>query len=142
MSLNDVFEIFRRNKGGQWTVFCPLPQEDEVKTIVKFINKGSNRVSYIRHSTKTEYFKKIELLVFLIDHDSKVDSINNKPTLFVNLKTKDVKLTIPNRGSIKNWPSILHYIRKCKYISFGIECYKKGGNRRDAIKIINFISNI
>nr|DAJ70116.1 MAG TPA: hypothetical protein [Caudoviricetes sp.] len=110
--------------------------------LIKFINKGGNRVSYVRHSTKTEYFKKLELMVFLLDHESKVDSVNNKPTLFVNLKTKEVKLTIPNRGSIKNWPSILHYIRKCKYISFGIECYKKGGNRRDAIKIINFISSI
>lgn len=142
MSLTQLFESMRKNKGCNWTIFCPLPQEQDVKLLVKFINKGRNRVSYIRHSEKTDYFKKIELLVFLIDHDSKVDSINNKPTLFVNLKTKDAKLTIPNRGSIKNWDSILHYIRRCKYISFGIECYKKGGNRKDAIKIMKFINSI
>ena len=142
MSLNDVFESFRKNKGCQWTVFCPLPQEEDVKLLIRFINKGGNRVSYISHSTKTDYFKKLELMVFLLDHDSKVDSINNKTTLFVNLKTKDAKLTIPNRGSIKNWDSILHYIRRCKYISFGIECYKKGGNRKDAIKIMKFINSI
>lgn len=142
MSLNDVFESFRKNKGCQWTVFYPLPQEEDVKLLIRFINKGGNRVSYIRHSTKTDYFKKLELMVFLLDHDSKVDSINNKTTLFVNLKTKDVKLTIPNRGSIKNWDSILLYLRRCKYISFGIECYKKGGNRKDAIKIMKFINSI
>ena len=142
MSLTSLFESLRKNKGCNWTIFCPLSQEEDVKLLVKFINKGRNRVSYIKHSEKTDYFKKLELMVFLLDHESKVDCINMKPTLFVNLKTKEVKLTIPNKGSIKNWVSVLHYIRKCKYISFGVECYKKGGDRKDAIKIMNFINSI
>ena len=142
MSLTSLFESLRKNKGCNWTIFCPLSQEEDVKLLVKFINKGRNRVSYIKHSEKTDYFKKLELMVFLLDHESKVDWINMKPTLFVNLKTKEVKLTIPNKGSIKNWVSVLHYIRKCKYISFGVECYKKGGDRKDAIKIMNFINSI
>lgn len=142
MSLTSLFESFRRNKGCQWTIFCPLPQEEDVKTLVRFINKGRNRVSYIRHSSNSAYFKKLECFVFFLDRDTKTKVINDKPTLMVNLKTKEVKLTIPNKCSIKNWISILAFLRKCKYISFGIECYKKGGNRKDVIKIMNFINSI
>lgn len=146
MSLTSLFESFRRNKGCQWTVFCPLPQEEDVKTLVRFINKGRNRVSYIRHSEKTDYFKKLELLVFLVDREVRDLIINDKPTVFVNLKTKEVKLNIPinnkDAEQIIEWKQILQYMRKCKYISFGIECYKKGGDRKDAVKIMKFINSI
>ena len=145
MSLTSLFENFRRNKGCQWTIFCPLPQEQDVKTLVRFINKGRNRVSYIRHSEKTDYFKKLELLVFLVDREVRDLVINDKPTLFVNLKTKEVKLLIPideGADKITEWKQILLYMRKRKYISFGVECYKKGGDRKDVIKIMNFINSI
>ena len=101
MSLTSLFESFRRNKGCQWTVFCPLPQEEDVKTLVRFINKGRNRVSYIRHSEKTDYFKKLELLVFLVDREVRDLIINDKPTVFVNLKTKEVKLNIPINNKVE-----------------------------------------
>lgn len=145
MSLTSLFESFRKNKGCNWTIFCPLPQEQDVKLLVKFINKGRNRVSYIRHSEKTDYFKKLELLVFLVDREVRDLVINDKPTLFVNLKTKEVKLLIPideGADKITEWKQILLYMRKCKYISFGVECYKKGGDRKDVIKIMNFINSI
>ena len=146
MSLTQLFESIRKNKGCNWTIFCPLPQEQDVKLQVKFINKGRNRVSYIRHSEKTDYFKKLELLVFLVDREVRDLVINDKPTLFVNLKTKEVKLNVPinkkDAEQITEWKQILSYMRKCKYISFGVECYKKGGNRKDAIKIMKFINSI